>query len=248
MDSFLFENYIAGRWQAPLKGLYLETYARVKGIGAGRVPRSTAEDVELALDAAAAAATRWARTAQDRRAKHLAAIEEYAGEQLLTLALADCWDRGAGAFIVDRRTTHGVLAALAGPLTRLLAENENPGSERSEKRASFPVIYKLALPAEVDFTAMCRRIVPFLLQGHPVVTLLLYQNAGTIPLSPLAFLGLMASHLPRGVLNLVTGVGLEAGLALERSPRAKFPAPAACAFAHASLARPDTREAHAVSE
>ena len=162
---------------------------------------------------------------------YLARISGYTGEQLLTLALADCWDRGAGAFIVNRRTTRGVLAALTGPLTRLLAENANPGSQRSEQCAPFPIIYKLALPAEAEITAMCRTIVPLLLQGHPIVILLLYQSAGSMPVSHLALLGLMASHLPPGVFNLLTGLGLEVGLALVRSPRAELVASMSSAFA-----------------
>lgn len=126
MEFCLFENYIGGRWRAPVKGTYLEMSARAKGVRAGRVPRSK---------------------------------------------------------------------------------------------------------AEAEIAAICRTIVPILLQGHPVVILLLYQSARSMPVRLLALLGLMASHLPPGVLNLLTGLGLEAGLALERSPRAELVASKSSAFA-----------------
>src|SRR5690606_10194881 len=51
-----YENYIGGRWVAPVKGHYFENPTPVTGQVFTEIPRSTAEDVELALDAAHAAA------------------------------------------------------------------------------------------------------------------------------------------------------------------------------------------------
>ena len=47
-----YENFIGGDWVAPVKGQYFENITPVTGEVICEVPRSSAEDVELALDAA----------------------------------------------------------------------------------------------------------------------------------------------------------------------------------------------------
>ncbi|GAB4097086.1 hypothetical protein GCM10028787_25610 [Brachybacterium horti] len=51
-----YENYIGGQWVPPTKGEYFQNPTPVTGEVFTEVARSTAEDVELALDAAHAAA------------------------------------------------------------------------------------------------------------------------------------------------------------------------------------------------
>ena len=52
-----YENYIGGKWVAPVKGMYFENVSPVNGKVFTEIARSTAEDIELALDAAHAAKT-----------------------------------------------------------------------------------------------------------------------------------------------------------------------------------------------
>ncbi len=47
-----YGNFINGEWVAPVKGQYFENITPVTGRPFCEIPRSTAEDVELALDAA----------------------------------------------------------------------------------------------------------------------------------------------------------------------------------------------------
>ena len=51
-----YDNYIGGRWVPPVKGEYFENPSPVDGKTFTSVARGTAEDIELALDAAHAAA------------------------------------------------------------------------------------------------------------------------------------------------------------------------------------------------
>ena len=46
-----YENFIGGEWVAPVKGQYFENTSPVDGNSFTRIPRSTAEDIELAIDA-----------------------------------------------------------------------------------------------------------------------------------------------------------------------------------------------------
>ena len=46
-----YENYIGGEWVAPVKGQYFDNITPINGDVFCKIPRSSAEDVELALDA-----------------------------------------------------------------------------------------------------------------------------------------------------------------------------------------------------
>jgi aldehyde dehydrogenase len=51
-----YENFIGGKWVAPVKGAYFDNISPTTGQVICKIARSQAEDVELALDAAHAAA------------------------------------------------------------------------------------------------------------------------------------------------------------------------------------------------
>src|SRR5450755_1121973 len=57
-----YDNFIGGKWVAPLKGRYFTNKSPIDGTTLCDVARSDADDVELALDAAHAARAGWART------------------------------------------------------------------------------------------------------------------------------------------------------------------------------------------
>ena len=54
-----YDNFIGGKWVAPVKGQYFDVVTPITGQKYTQAARSTAEDIELALDAAHAAAPRW---------------------------------------------------------------------------------------------------------------------------------------------------------------------------------------------
>jgi aldehyde dehydrogenase len=47
-----YDNFIGGKWVAPVKGEYFDVITPITGKAYTQAARSTAEDVELALDAA----------------------------------------------------------------------------------------------------------------------------------------------------------------------------------------------------
>ena len=70
-----YDNFIGGEWVPPVRGQYFTNLTPLTGRPLCEIARSTAEDVEKALDAAHAAKDAWAkispaersRTQQDRR-------------------------------------------------------------------------------------------------------------------------------------------------------------------------------------
>ena len=215
----VFENFIGGRWLAPRKNRYLLMPHQSSGVRACRVPRSSIEDVNLAVDQALVAKRSWSGLAAEERATAFSKIEDRIGDRWLALGLADCWDRGESAFAVSQRAADRVLETLTDPLYRQLVQFVSEDRNRPQGTQTSEVV-KLALVADDEIDAVCRRIVPLLLEGHVAVAVLLYREGTRLPVRLLALLGSMAECLPAGVLNLITGLGLEAGVALVDCSRA----------------------------
>ena len=57
-----YDNFIGGQWQAPVGGQYFDVVTPINGQVYTQAARSTAEDIELALDAAHAAFKSWGKT------------------------------------------------------------------------------------------------------------------------------------------------------------------------------------------
>ena len=89
-----YENFIGGQWVPPVKGNYFENPSPVTGKTFTEVPASTAEDIELALDAAHKAAPVWGKTSVAERANILNKIADRLEENLEMVAVAETWDNG----------------------------------------------------------------------------------------------------------------------------------------------------------
>lgn len=89
-----YENYIGGKWVPPVKGEYFENISPVTGRPFCEVARSTADDIELALDAAHEAKTAWGQTSAAERSHILLKIADRMEANLELLAVAETWDNG----------------------------------------------------------------------------------------------------------------------------------------------------------
>jgi aldehyde dehydrogenase len=89
-----YGNYIGGEFVPPVKGQYFDNISPVNGEVICEIPRSTAEDIELALDAAHAAAPAWGRTSATERSNLLLKIADRIEANLEALAVAETWDNG----------------------------------------------------------------------------------------------------------------------------------------------------------
>lgn len=89
-----YDNYIGGRLVPPVQGQYFENVSLNNNRVFCEVARSTAEDIELALDAAHEAKTAWGRTSASERANMLNRIADRIEDNLELLAVAETWDNG----------------------------------------------------------------------------------------------------------------------------------------------------------
>jgi len=89
-----YDNFIGGKFVPPVKGQYFDVITPVSGKVYTQAARSTAEDIELALDAAHAAADSWGKTDAATRANILLKIANRIEENLERLAYAETVDNG----------------------------------------------------------------------------------------------------------------------------------------------------------
>ena len=92
--SSRYENFIGGDWQKPKSGKYFENISPTSGKVICEVPRSNAEDIDFALDAAHKAAPAWGKTGPAERANILLKIADRIEENTEKLALAETLDNG----------------------------------------------------------------------------------------------------------------------------------------------------------
>ena len=89
-----YGNYIGGKWVEPASGQYFENVTPITGKTFCEIPRSNAQDIDRALDAAHAARESWGHTSPTHRAIIMNQIAQRMEDNLDMLALAETWDNG----------------------------------------------------------------------------------------------------------------------------------------------------------
>ena len=214
-----YENYIGGKWIAPSSGEYFDNISPVDGKVFTKVARSNEADVELALDAAHAAAPAWGKTSVTERSKLLNKIADVMEANLELLARAETWDNGKPI-----RETMAADLPLAIDHFRYFASviraEEGSASELDENTLSIIVKEPLGVVAQIipwNFPLLMAtwKIAPALAAGNCTVV----KPAEQTPASIMVLMELIGDILPPGVLNIVNGFGVEAGKPLATSTR-----------------------------
>lgn len=214
-----YENFIGGRWVAPKNGKYFEVSSPVDGKQFTKVARSTEEDVNMALDAAWAAAPKWNHSSVTERSNLLLKIADIMEQNLDLLARIETWDNGKPI-----RETRAADLPLAVDHFRYFAgvirSEEGSASELDSDTLSLIIHEPLGVVGQIipwNFPLLMAawKIAPALAAGNCVVI----KPAEQTPVGILALAELIESVLPAGVLNIVNGFGLEAGKPLASSNR-----------------------------
>ena len=214
-----YENYIGGKWVAPVKGEYFDNLSPVDGKVYTKVARSTSEDVELAIDAAWEAAPEWNASSATTRSNILLKIADVMERNLETLARAETWDNGKAI-----RETTAADIPLAIDHFRYFAgvirAEEGSVSELDSNTVALNVTEPLGVVAQIipwNFPLLMAtwKLAPALAAGNCVVL----KPAEQTPAGIMILMELISDILPAGVLNVVNGFGAEAGKPLASSPR-----------------------------
>jgi aldehyde dehydrogenase len=214
-----YDNVIGGAYVPPVKGQYFENISPVTGEVFCEVARSTAEDVELALDAAHAAAPAWGKTSPAERANVLNKIAERMEANLERLAVAETWDNGKAV-----RETLAADIPLAIDHFRYFAgairAQEGSLSQLDEQTVAYHFHEPLGVVAQIipwNFPILMAtwKLAPALAAGNAIVL----KPAEQTPASICVLWELIQDLIPAGVLNIVQGFGVEAGKPLASSHR-----------------------------
>jgi aldehyde dehydrogenase len=214
-----YGNYIGGQWVEPQSGLYFENVTPVTGQVLCEIPRSNASDINLALNAAHAAKCAWGNTSPAHRARILEQIAQRIEDNLEMLATVETWDNGKPIretlaadlpLCVDHFRYFGAcIRAQEGSMTQLDAE-----TVAYHYHEPLGVI-GLIIPWNFPLLMATWKLAPALAAGNTVVL----KPAEQTPLSILVLMELIGDLLPPGVLNVVNGLGVEAGKPLASSSR-----------------------------
>jgi aldehyde dehydrogenase len=214
-----YDNFIGGKFVAPLGGQYFDNVSPINGKVVCQIARSQKEDIELALDAAHAAADAWGKTAPTERALILNKIADRMEANLPALAEAETWDNGKPI----RETTAADLPLAVDHFRYFAAcirAQEGSHSQIDDDTVAYHFHEPLGVVGQIipwNFPILMGvwKLAPALAAGNCVVL----KPAEQTPASIMVLVELIADLLPPGVLNVVNGFGLEAGKPLASNPR-----------------------------
>ena len=214
-----YDNFIGGKWVAPVKGEYFDVISPITGKNYTQVARSSAEDVELALDAAHAITEKWAKTSTTERANILLKIADRIEANLELIATADTIDNGKPIretmnadipLTVDHfRYFAGAIRAQEGGISEIA--NDTVAYHFHEPLGVVGQI----IPWNFPILMAAWKLAPALAAGNCVVL----KPAEFTPISILILMEVIADLVPPGVINIVNGYGREVGAPLANSKR-----------------------------
>jgi aldehyde dehydrogenase (NAD+) len=214
-----YGNHIGGAEVPARSGHTLDMTNPATGQVWARIPRSDTADVDAAVSAATAAAADWSRLDAKVRAGHIRALAEVTRAHIRDLADLETLDTGR----VIKETLYGhlptcveILHFFAGAADKLHGETVNVGNASFNFTRREPLgVVGLVLPWNSPMSLITAKAGAALAAGNTVVV----KPAEQACCSILRWTQLFEdAGLPPGVINVVTGLGEEAGSALVRHP------------------------------
>lgn len=214
-----YDHYIGGRWVKPASGQYFDNISPINGQVFTQAARGNATDIDHALDAAHAAFATWSRTSVTERSNTLLRIAQRIEDHLKLLATVETIDNGKPireTMAADLPLVVDHFRYFAG----VIRSEEGGISEHDSTTVSInlhePIgVVGQIIPWNFPLLMAAWKIAPALAAGNTVVV----KPAEQTPTSIMVMLEMIGDLLPPGVLNVVTGFGVEAGKPLAQSPR-----------------------------
>jgi aldehyde dehydrogenase len=214
-----YEHYIGGRWVAPESGEYFDNISPIDGKVFTKAARGNAKDIDKAIDAATEAFKTWSKSAAAFRSNILLRIAQTIEDNLEYLAIVETIDNGK-ALRETRAADLPLVVDHFRYFAGVLRSEEGSISEHDETTVSInlhePIgVVGQIIPWNFPLLMAAWKIAPALAAGCTVVV----KPAEQTPTGIMCLMELIGDLLPAGVLNIVTGFGVEAGKPLASSPR-----------------------------
>ena len=223
MNNMNIKNYINGQFVNPIENNWIENYNPATGEVYGKIPNSTKEDVEKAYESAAQAFPKWSNTTLEERSKILSKIADLILEKLDFLAAAESKDNGKPISLakqVDIPRSASNFQFFANAITQFSSEaHESIGLNAMNftLRQSIGVVGCIS-PWNLPLYLFTWKIAPAIAAGNCVVA----KPSEVTPMTAF-LLGEICTEagLPKGVLNIVHGLGTSTGQAIVEHPNIK---------------------------
>ncbi|WP_109299851.1 aldehyde dehydrogenase [Aquimarina sp. AU474] len=216
-------NYINGEFKAPLLDQWLDNYNPSTGKIYSLIPNSSTKDVQLAYEAAKQAFQSWSNTPLQERSEILSRISSLIIENIDTLANAEAIDNGKPLTLatrVDIPRSSSNFQFFSHAITQFASEaHESIGLDAINftLRQSIGVVGCIS-PWNLPLYLFTWKIAPALAAGNTVVA----KPSEITPMTAY-LLGDICTKagLPKGVLNIVHGLGNTTGQAIIEHPDIK---------------------------
>lgn len=212
-------NYIDGELKEPVSGNFLENYEPATGSVYSLAPDSDERDIDLAVQAAGQAFPAWSMTTTDQRSKILLRIADLIDRDLQMLAIAESIDNGktvAAATGLDIPRASANIRFFATAVLHSSTDAHLTDASAVNYTQRSPVgIAACISPWNLPLYLFTWKIAPALAAGCTVVG----KPSELTPMTAYLFSRLcIEAGLPKGVLNIVHGLGMKAGQALISHP------------------------------
>jgi len=214
-----YDHFIGGKWVAPSSGEYFDNTSPIDGKVFTKAARGNKEDVEKAIDAAHEAFKTWSKTSAAERSRVLNKIADIMEENLEMLAKLETIDNGK-AIRESRAADLPLCIDHFRYFAGVIRADESSISEHDEHTVSIALHEPLGVVAQIipwNFPLLMAtwKMAPALAAGCCTVV----KPAEQTPTSIMVLMELIAHVVPPGVINVVTGFGVEAGKPLASSNR-----------------------------
>jgi aminomuconate-semialdehyde/2-hydroxymuconate-6-semialdehyde dehydrogenase len=217
------QNYINGHYENPIQNEWLDNYCPTNGIVYGQIPNSSKADVENAFIAAKAAFPSWSQTTLEARSRILIKISELIEANLQRFADAESKDNGKPislAKTVDIPRAASNFRFFGHAITQFSSEShESVGQDAINYTLRQPIgVVGCISPWNLPLYLFTWKIAPAIAAGNCVIA----KPSEITPMTAF-LLGEICTEagLPKGVLNIVHGLGNTTGQAIIEHPEIK---------------------------
>ena len=205
---------INGSWVDSVSGMEIPVESPGNRQIIASIPRGGAEDVDRAMKAASEAFPGWSRVIPRERGRMLQKIADAVEARVEELARIVAEETGNAIRTQARPEAKGavdILRYFGGLASELKGETIPLGEHVLSYTRREPIgVVGAIIPWNAPVILAALKIAPALCAGNTLVL----KAAEDAPLGVLWLAAIAQDHLPKGVLNVVTGYGEEAGAAL----------------------------------
>lgn len=216
------QNYIGGQFVPATSGEALDVINPANGKRLTTAPKSDANDVQLAVEAAERAFPEWSQMRIDDRYQILMKIVAGIESRFDELAMAETLDNGKPLWLskmVDIPRAASNFRFFANAITQFFSESHDDTGNALNFTLRKPLgVVGCISPWNLPLYLFTWKIAPALAAGNTVVA----KPSEVTPLTAYLLSEICAAAgLPAGVLNIVHGYGHQVGDAMSRHPRIK---------------------------